>query len=141
MNKDDYKKAFSGVRPSDETVERIFEMSEKKSRKMRHKGLIVAIACLVALLCGTLTANAATDGALFEGINLIVNGEDVNLVDYIKSHDKYVTDDGTEVEAYEFEIPNDENDSASIGIQAADDEENGTQSESSSDDNVRYELN
>ncbi len=99
-----YKRTFSQIRPSDETIERIFEMSEKKNKRIKFKGLLVAVACLAALLCGTLTANAATDGALFEGINLIVNGENVNLVDYIKSHDKYVTEDGTVVETYEFEV-------------------------------------
>ena len=104
MNNNGYKRTFSQIRPSEQTIERIFEMSEKKNRRIRHRGLIVAAVCLMALLCGTLTANAATDGALFEGINLIVNGEDVNIVDYIKSHDKYVTDDGTIVETYEFEF-------------------------------------
>ncbi len=99
-----YKRTFSQIRPSDETIERIFEMSEKKNKRIKFKGLLVAVACLAALLCGTLTANAATDGALFEGINLIVNGENVNLVDYIKSHDKYVTEVGTVVETYEFEV-------------------------------------
>lgn len=104
MNNNNYKRAFSQIRPSKQTIERIFEMSEKKHRSIRRKGLIIAMACLMALLCGTLTANAATDGALFEGINLIINGEDVNIADYIKSHDKYVTDDGTVVETYEFEL-------------------------------------
>lgn len=98
-----YKRTFSQIRPSDETIERIFEMSEKKNKRIKFKGLLVAVACLAALFCGTLTANAATDGALFEGINLIVNGENVNLVDYIKSHDKYVTEDGTVMETFEFE--------------------------------------
>lgn len=104
MNNNNYKRTFSQIRPSEQTIERIFEMSEKKNRSIRHKGLMIAMACLVALLCGTLTANAATDGALFEGINLIINGENVNIVDYVKSHDKYVTDDGTVVETYEFEL-------------------------------------
>lgn len=99
-----YKRTFSQIRPSDETIERIFEMSEKKNKRIKFKGLLVAVACLAALLCGTLTANAATDGALFEGINLIVNGENVNLVDYIKSHDKYVTEDGAVMETFEFEV-------------------------------------
>lgn len=107
MNKNSYKETFSQIRPSEQTVERIFEMSEKKNRRIKHKGLIAAAICLMALLCGTLTANAATNGALFEGITLIVNGEDVNIVDYIKSHDKYVTDDGTVVETYELEIDGD----------------------------------
>lgn len=105
MNKDNYKNAFSQVRPSEETVERIFEMSETKKRGfIRHKGLIAIVACLIALLCGTLTANAATDGALFEGLKLVVNGEDVDIADYIKSHKEYETDDGIVVNEYEFEL-------------------------------------
>lgn len=116
MNKNDYKRTFSQIRPSDETIERIFEMSENKSKKMKHKGLVIAIACLMALLCGTLTANAATDGALYEGVKLIINGEDVNLSDYIRNYKTYTLDDGTEVAEYEIEVP-DESGSASITVE------------------------
>ncbi len=116
MNKNDYKRTFSQIRPSDETIERIFEMSESKNKKMKHRGLVIAIVCLMALLCGTLTANAATDGALYEGVKLIINGEDVNLGDYIKNYKTYTRDDGTEVAEYEFELP-DENGSASITVE------------------------
>ena len=108
-----YKRTFSQIRPSDETIERIFEMSEKKNKRIKFKGLFVAAACLAALLCGTLTANASTDGALFEGIQLIVNGEDVNIVDYIKNYNTYVQEDGAVVSEYEFEMP-DGNGEASI---------------------------
>ncbi len=126
-----YKRTFSQIRPSDETIERIFEMSEKKNKRIKFKGLLVAVACLAALFCGTLTANAATDGALFEGINLIVNGENVNLVDYIKSHDKYVTEDGAVMETFEFEV-DDEDDEISfettddITVEAGEKSDDGT---------------
>lgn len=110
-----YKRTFSQIRPSDETIERIFKMSENKNKKTRYKGLIVAVACLAALLCGTLTANAATDGALFDGIQLIVNGENVNLMDYLKEHKSYVDNDGNQIAEYKFEVP-DENGESSIEI-------------------------
>lgn len=113
MADNNYKRTFSQIRPSDETIERIFEMSEKKSKRIKFKGLLVAVACLAALLCGALTANASTDGALFEGIQLIVNGEDVDLKDYIKYHNSYVDENGNTVSEYEFEMP-DDNGEASI---------------------------
>lgn len=133
-----YKRTFSQIRPSDETIERIFEMSVKKNKKIKFKGLFIAAACLTALLCGTLTANAATDGALFEGIQLIVNGENVNLGDYIKNHKTYVREDGATVSEYEFEFP-DENGSASVIV----DEKSGdmTASSDSDDKDVTYEIN
>lgn len=104
MLRDNYKKAFSQINPSEETIERIFEMTEKKHVKKVYKGLIIAVAVIVTLLCGALTANAATDGALFEGISLIVSGEKVNLKDYIVNYDSYVDEDGANVEKYEFDI-------------------------------------
>lgn len=112
-----YKRTFSQIRPSDETIERIFEMSEKKNKKFRFKGLIIALACIIALSCGTLTANAATDGALFEGIQLMVDGKDVDLADYIKNHKSYTDEDGNEVEEFEFEVPDEEGNVNSFEIQ------------------------
>lgn len=109
MLRDNYKKAFSQINPSEETIERIFEMTEKKRYKRVRKGFIIATALVAALLCGSLTANAATDGALFEGITLIMNGEKVDLKDYIVNHNSYVNEDGTKVEEYEFHIDEDEN--------------------------------
>lgn len=123
MNREDYKKAFSNVRPSEKTVERIFEMSEKKNRKFRFKGLIAVLACLMALLCGTLTANAATNGALFEGIHLIMNGEDVNIVDYLKEHKSYVGEDGEQVEEYVLDVPDENGDGAVVFEKSVSDEE------------------
>lgn len=138
MNK--YKRTFSQIRPSEETIERIFEMSEKKSRRMKSKGLIAVLVCLAALLCGTLTANAATDGALFEGISLIVNGENVDLKDYITNYKTYKTDDGTEVSEFEMEVP-DENGNASIEIEGSVIGENQiSEKEKTDDHSITYEI-
>ncbi|MCH5316723.1 MAG: hypothetical protein J1E05_01985 [Eubacterium sp.] len=107
MLRDNYKKAFSQINPSEKTIERIFEMTEKKHIKRIHKGLIIAIALIAVLLCGSLTANAATDGALFEGIGHIINGEDLDLKDFIANYNSYVDKDGAKVEEYEFDMDGD----------------------------------
>lgn len=100
MLRDNYKMTFSQISPSEETIERIFEMTEKKRFKGIRKGLIIAIALAAALLCGALTANAATDGALFEGIGHIINGEEIDLGDYIVNHKFYIDEDGNKVDEY-----------------------------------------
>lgn len=106
MNSDNYKKAFSNIRPSDERLERIFDMTEKKKRvRGVKKGLIAVMAVIIALMCGVLTANAATDGAIFDGVRLIINGEEVNFSDYLKVHRSYIKDDGEVVDEYSFVLP------------------------------------
>lgn len=108
-----YKKTFSQIHPSDKTLERIYAMSEKKNKRIKFKGLLIAAACITALLCGTVTANAATDGALFEGINLIINGENVDIKEYIRDYKSYKVGDGTATEI-EIEVSDD---SASLEIE------------------------
>lgn len=116
MNSDNYKKAFSNIRPSDESLERIFDMTEKKKRARGFKkGLIVVIAVLSVLMCGALTANAATDGAIAqtisEGINsikLIINGKEVETDKYISNVGEYVDDNGRTVSEYEISIPDED---------------------------------
>lgn len=108
-----YKRTFSQVHPSDKTLERIYAMSEKKNKRIKFKGLLIAAACITALLCGTVTANAATDGALFEGINLIINGENVDIKEYIRDYKSYKIGNGTATEI-EIEVPDD---SASLEIE------------------------
>lgn len=122
MLRDNYKKAFSQINPSEETIERIFEMTEKKRIKRIHKGLIIAIALIAVLLCGSLTANAATDGALFEGIGLIIRGEDVDWKDYITNYKSYVDDEGATVEEYEFDLDGDgKSDSVKLEVKTYED--------------------
>lgn len=116
MNSDNYKKAFSNICPSDERLERIFDMTEKKKRvRGLKKGLIAVMAGIIALMCGALTANAATDGAFFDGVKLILNGEEVNISDYLKEHKSYTKEDGEVVNEYTFDVPEGE---GSISIEA-----------------------
>ena len=102
MLRDNYKKAFSQINPSEATIERIFEMTEKKRSKKIRKGLIIAIALVATLVCGALTANAATDGALFEDIARIMVGEEVaiSFKEYIVNHKYYVDENGNKVDEY-----------------------------------------
>lgn len=115
-----YKRTFSQIHPSDITLERIYAMSEKKNKRIKFKGLLIAAACITALLCGTITANAATNGALFEGLTLLINGESVDLADYIKEYKTY-TDGNATVSEIEIEAPDD---SVSLEIEQEDDIQN-----------------
>lgn len=85
MNKIKYKEVFSKVHPSDETIERIFEMTNKKYNKsIRTLAIVMA---LIAVLCSFgIVAYASTDGEIKETISnavetvkkeitVLVNGE------------------------------------------------------------------
>lgn len=79
MNKEYYKRTFSNVRPSEEAMERIFDMTKSKPKRIRFKGLIAVAAVIAILLCGTLSANAATDGKLFTGVKALASADEVKL--------------------------------------------------------------
>lgn len=138
MNKEKYKQVWSQIYPSDEAVERILDMTKNKKKRFKFKGIIIAAAVIAALFCGTLTANAATDGALFAGVHMILNGEKVNIVDYVKNYESYTDENGNEIVSFEVELPEDEeNSSASIVIEGdakASSDENGV------DSDVDYEV-
>lgn len=85
MNKTKYKEAFSKVHPSDETIERIFDMTNKKNYKsIRTLAIVMA---LIAVLCSFgIVAYASTGGEIKETISnavetvkkeitVLVNGE------------------------------------------------------------------
>ena len=105
-----YKKAMSGVRPSAQCTERIITMTEKKQTHLK-KGWIIAAAAVLVLLCALFTANAATDGALFDGrllqgLRLVFDGKEFYLNDY--EVDVYTTTDqnGETVVRHEYALPN-----------------------------------
>lgn len=113
-------------------------MSEKKTKRIKFKGVLIAAACLTALLCGTLTANAATNGALFEGLTLIINGEDVDIKDYITNYKSYKVGDKTYSEI-EMEVPDDGSASVRVdgNFEVIPEDETGTQNEN---DPVMYSI-
>lgn len=68
MNRTDYKSAFSQIRPSDSSIERIMEMTNKKHHT-NVKRLVACIAAVALIICTLgVVANAATDGAVTEAI-------------------------------------------------------------------------
>lgn len=102
MNRTDYKSAFSQIRPSDGSIERIMEMTNKKHHT-NVKRLVACIAAVALIICTLgVIANAATDGAVSEAISdaaekltkrvhVFVNGE---KVDADVKVEEYTGDDG-----------------------------------------------
>lgn len=132
MNKNEYKKAMSGVHPSEQAVERIMDMTNSKRRKGLRKGVIAVLVILSVLLCSGLTANAATDGAVAEAINqgikritLRINGEEVDPDKYLVSYNKHIDENGKTVEKYGYALHEDVNveDGASIEYEVITDDE------------------
>lgn len=111
MNKDQYRKALSGVRPSGQSMERIMNMTEQKTKQFK-KGWIIALAAAVILLCALFTANAATDGALFDGtmfqnLKIRLNGKEYDMNDYLDLAESTTDKDGNPVVHYSYNLPDD----------------------------------
>lgn len=69
MGKKQYTDTFSNIHPSDETIERIMSMTNKKHFTGFSKTL-VALVAVISILCSIgLVANAATDGAVAETVS------------------------------------------------------------------------
>lgn len=111
MHKEQYQKAFSGVRPSEQSVERILTMTEKKQNHVK-KGWIIALAAALILLCALFTANAATDGAIFNGelirgLIVRINGKDTLLEDYLITIEETTDENGDPVVKHSYDLPDD----------------------------------
>lgn len=107
--REQYRKAMSGVRPSAQCTERILSMTEKKQKHLK-KGWIIAIAAVLVLLCALFTANAATDGALFNGnlfqnLRVILNGKEYELNDYVASIEGTTDEYGNPITHYSYDLP------------------------------------
>ncbi len=74
MMNEKYKSAFSLVAPSDDSVERIFTMTEKKKINLKPLLLVAVISALLA--ASVITANATTDGAVLDAVQNFVGGEE-----------------------------------------------------------------
>lgn len=68
MNKTKYEEVFSRVHPSDETLERIFEMTNKKYSTSIKK-LAVVLALIAVLFSFAIVAYASTDGEIKETVS------------------------------------------------------------------------
>ncbi len=69
MSKKQYTDTFSNIHPSDETIERIMSMTNKKHFTGISKTLVALVAVISILFSIGLVANAATDGAIAETVS------------------------------------------------------------------------
>ena len=109
MHKEQYQKSLSGVRPSAQCTERIIAMTEKKQTHLK-KGWIIAAAAVLVLLCALFTANAATDGALFDGtlfqdLRVRMNGKEYELNDYLNLAEETTDKYGNPITHYSYALP------------------------------------
>lgn len=87
-NRELYKEAMSGIRPSPLVIERILDMTETKKKYMPKKGLVAVLVIISLFIIGCVTANAATDGAVAEyisnSVRVFINGKEIDA-DIIKA--------------------------------------------------------
>lgn len=120
MNKERYTSALSGVRPSDQAVERILTMTKKQAHV--KKGWIIVAAAVFILACALFTVNAATDGAVFNGelihgLIVRINGKETRLENYAVKVENTTDADGNPVVRYSYDLQ----DGKSIDVYAAED--------------------
>lgn len=129
MSKEQYIDTFSNIRPSDEAIERIMNMTSKKQFTSISKA-VIALVAIISIICSIgFVANAATDGSVsktvsevFESISnkiiVLINGEkasaDISVTEKTDADgEKYyeaevkvdVPDDSAKVE-YKFQLDN-----------------------------------
>lgn len=106
MNKNYYKSTFSKVHPSGETVERIFDMAEKKVGICR-KTVAAIIAVLSIFVATCICANAATDGKLKEEVKNIINSKTETKLDYdyVAKRETHIDENGNKVVETVLETP------------------------------------
>ncbi len=97
MNKTEYVAAFSKVHPSDEAVERIMDMTNRKKNKSFRRLLITAVV-IISLVCSVgVIANAATDGAVGEAISEaveVVTNKVIVLINGEKTEQEIILEEG-----------------------------------------------
>lgn len=109
MNKNYYKDTFSKLHPSDETVERIFDMAEKKKVRICRKTVLAIIAVLCIFVATCICANAATDGKLKEEVKNIINSKTETETkldyDYVAKREAHIDENGNKVVKTVVETP------------------------------------
>ncbi|MBQ7541980.1 MAG: hypothetical protein IJT44_06790 [Clostridia bacterium] len=82
-------------------------MTEKKQKHLK-KGWIIAAAAVLVLLCALFTANAAADGAIFNGklfqdLHIFLNGEEFTYE--LTGAERTTDQDGNPVDHYSIALP------------------------------------
>lgn len=107
MNKKYYTDTFSKLHPSDETVERIFDMAEKKKVRFCRKTVLAIIAVLSIFVATCICANAATDGKLKEEVKNIINSktEEKLNYDYVAKRETHIDENGNKIKELDIYAP------------------------------------
>lgn len=109
-NKSKYMESFSGVHHSDELTERILNMTDKRYHKIKFsKMLVCAVVVIITIVCGCMTVNAATDGAVSDfvekKISILINGKEAET--NVVEHKEIVDENGNKSDYYKIEAQND----------------------------------
>lgn len=107
MNKKYYTDTFSKLHPSNETVERIFDMAEKKKVRICRKTVLAIIVVLSIFVATCICANAATDGKLKEEVKNIINSKTETKLDYdyVAKRETHIDENGNKVVKTDIEAP------------------------------------
>lgn len=109
MNKKYYTDTFSKLHPSDETVERIFDMAEKKKVKFCRKTVLAIIVVLSIFVATCICANAATDGKLKEEVKNIINSKTETEIkldyDYVAKRETHIDENGNKIKELDIYDP------------------------------------
>lgn len=98
-------------------MKRVSQESEEKNMKKHNffRPLLIAAAAVSVSAVSLVTANAATNGAVVDGITkmftIIVNGEEYTVEAKYSEYDE----DGMHIEQYEMEVPGSNGDDMTIG--------------------------
>lgn len=98
-------------------MKRVSQESEDKNMKKHNffRPLLIAAAAVSVSAVSLVTANAATNGAVVDGITkmftIIVNGEEYTVEARYSEYDE----DGMHIEQYEMEVPGSNGDDMTIG--------------------------
>lgn len=107
MNKKYYTDTFSKLHPSDETVERIFDMAEKKKVRICRKTVLAIIVVLSIFVATCICANAATDGKLKEEVKNIINSKTETKLDYdyVAKRETHIDENGNKIKELDIYAP------------------------------------
>lgn len=100
MNKTNYKNTFSQIHPSDEIVERILDMTNKKQPIVFKKAFAIVLVIALIICSAGIMADATTDGEVSEKISEVAD----NVSKKIK-----VLINGKEADNFELVTETDEN--------------------------------
>ncbi len=124
-----YKSAFSVVCPSESSVERIFDMTKKK--KVTFKPLLIAAIVTTLMAVSVVCANAATDGAIVEkaeqvvenavqSFKVLINGKEA-LAENVEYTHSTEMKDGAEFECHNFDIVGENGGNYNVDVEVKDD--------------------